>query len=95
MKTLAAARFLNETSTNQSKQKSAAQVHVRTLTLMTCFCKTTVRMVISPLLLCIIVFSASVISLGNKVYKLYLSLNPFVSFAVYLEGLLNFLWDFT
>ncbi len=50
---------------------------------------------ISPLLLCIIVFSASVSSLGNKIYKLYLSLNPFVSFAVSVKGLLTFLWDFT
>lgn len=46
---------------------------------------------ISPLLLCIIVFSASVSSLGNKIYKLYLTLNPFVGLAVSVEGLLAFL----
>lgn len=46
-------------------------------------------------MLCLILFSASVSSLGNKIYELYLSLNPFVNFAVSVKGLLTFLLDLT
>lgn len=46
---------------------------------------------ISPLSLCIIVFSASVTSLGNKKKQTtnYLSLNPFVHFAIGVEEALT------